>query len=334
MLLKDIEFTIFDLEWVTRKSGKSYIIEIGAVKLKNGKIIAKFNKLLKYTKPIAPVIFKLTGITNQMLLYGEERENTILEFLLFIENSVLVAHDINNDLKVLKEESDRLGLEVKNEKICTLRLSQKIFLFEKYNLQDLAKDLGIKTYNTHRAYKDAYILYGIFEKLLMALPEEIDTAEKILNLNKGKKRLIKHITEIINIDNNLKYKGFFDGASAGNPGKMGTGFVIFNEKDDVIIEGSEYIGVGTNNEAEYQALISLLEFAVENKIETLEVFGDSKLVIEQVLGRWKVKAENLKPFAKIAQNLFSKVPNISINWIGRDFNTFADKLSKKGVDAG
>jgi len=333
MLLQNIEFTIFDLEWITRKDGKSYIIEIGAVKLKNGEIIEKFNKLLKYKKPINPIIFELTGITSQMLLYGEDRERSILEFLLFIENTTLVAHDITNDMKVLTEESDRLGLEVNNPQICTLRLSQKLFLFERYNLKYLAENLGIQTFQMHRAYKDATILQNIFEILLKALPENIDTVEKIKNLNLGKKKLIKQKVEIMDIDCNMRYKGFFDGASAGNPGKMGTGWVIFDEFDQILIEGFDYIGVGTNNEAEYQALISLLEFAVKNKIQNLDIFGDSKLVIQQVLKEWKVKAENLKPFSKIAQNLYSQIPNRTISWIRRDLNTVADALSKKGVDA-
>ena len=114
---------------------------------------------------------------------------------------------------------------------------------------------------------------------------------------------------------------------------MGTGFVIISEYDEIIFEGSEYVGIGTNNEAEYQALIFLLEFAVANKIQTLEVFGDSQLIVKQVLGEWKVKAENLRPFVRKAQNLYAQIPNISLGWIRREYNTIADKLSKKGINA-
>lgn len=333
-MFKDVEFTIFDLEWATRKNKNSYIIEIGAVKVKNGKIIDKFDTLLKYTKSLSPAVSSLTGITNQMLLYGKDREETLFEFFLFIENSVLVAHDINNDIKVLKEEAFRLGLEVENLQICSLKLSQKIFLVERYNLQFLANFLNIKTLKLHRAYKDSYILFEIFQKILKSLPENIVSPQDIKNLNIGRKKLITHKIETVELNKDLAYTGFFDGASAGNPGKMGIGFVIISEKNETVCEGAEYIGVGTNNESEYQALISLLKFSVQNGIKNIAIFGDSNLVVKQVLGEWQVKAENLKPFAKEAQNLYKKIPNASLKWIKRDDNKIADALSKKGVDAG
>ena len=331
--MKDVEFTVFDLEWVTRRDRKQFVIEIGAIKFRNGKITGRFNKLLQYLKPIDPVIIELTGITNQMLKYGSNRENSILEFLLFIEDTVLVAHDIRNDMFVLNAESERLGLLVQNPQICTLKLSQQMFLIERYKLQAVARFLGVKTLGKHRAFKDATILYEIFLKILLNLPKSIDTVHKMINLNKGRKQLIKSEFDKIKLDTSKNYVGFFDGASAGNPGKMGIGFVIFNENKKPVIEGAEYIGVGTNNEAEYQAVISLLQFAVQHKIENLAVFGDSKLVIKQILGEWKVKAENLKPYVREAQKLTAQIPNIAMEWIPREQNTYADKLSKKGVDA-
>ena len=69
---------------------------------RNGEILDKFYKLLKYNLPIPEKISELTGITNQNVENGEHRENSILEFLLFIEGSILVSHDIQGDLKVLK----------------------------------------------------------------------------------------------------------------------------------------------------------------------------------------------------------------------------------------
>jgi len=146
--------------------------------------------------------------------------------------------------------------------------------------------------------------------------------------------LIKRDTEMLELDKSAKYRGFFDGASAGNPGKMGTGFIILTENGETIFEGAEYIGVGTNNEAEYQALISLLKVSVKSEVQNIDIFGDSQLIIKQVLGEWKVKAENLKPFVREAQNLYSQIPNISLGWIRREKNTLADALSKKGIDAG
>jgi ribonuclease HI len=237
-------------------------------------------------------------------------------------------------MMVLNEEADRLGLEVPNPQICTLKLSRQNFLLERYNLLAVARFLGVENlHKKHRAYKDAYVLHKIFEKILLNLPKKIDTTEKIINFKRGEKQLFSAEFYDINLNKKLNYRGFFDGASAGNPGRMGTGFAIFDKKEQLIFEHSEYIGIGTNNEAEYQAFIFLLEFATLNKIENLEIFGDSKLVIMQVTGQWKVKAENLRPYVIKAKKLIEQIPNCSIKWIARDKNSVADKLSKDGVNA-
>jgi ribonuclease HI len=117
------------------------------------------------------------------------------------------------------------------------------------------------------------------------------------------------------------------GLLLGNPGKIGIGFVILDSSNEIVYQRGEVIGTGTNNEAEYFALILLLETALKNGISTMGIFGDSKLVVEQVSGRWKVKAENLKPFSEVAKENLKK-GHFSVSWVSRDKNKLADSLSK------
>ncbi len=330
----DIDFVIFDLEWSVWEN-QNYILEIGAIKKRNGLILDKFYKLLKYNLPISEKVTELTGITNfEILDKGEDREKSILQFLLFIEGAVLVSHDVQNDLRVLKSEAYRLGLEVDNFSICTLKLSQKVYLLNKYNLYNLAEKIELDVpEKIHRANIDAHLTCQIFNKIIDELPDNIINIKDMKNWNTGEKKLfeykIKTKPEFDNLDS--IYRGFFDGASSGNPGKMGIGFAIIDEVSNIKYAGSQHIGNGTNNEAEYVALISLLKVANLGGIKNLKVFGDSQLVVKQIKGEWQVKAENLKPLFREARELTKKFKSFSIDWIRREENTLADDLSKKSI---
>jgi ribonuclease HI len=332
-MLSKREFVVFDLEWATHNK-KNYIIEIGAIKIRESEVIESFNRLLKYTKPLSPIISNLTGLTSEMLKYGTEREKTLLEFFLFMEGATLVAHDVINDLKVLSEEYDRLGLIVENPKLCTYKLSKKIFLLDRYNLNSVARFLDLKTHLKHRAFKDATLSLKIFQNILKEIPDGIKTLSELQYWERENKILIDNSIENIDfkVDNTQTYSGYFDGASLGNPGKMGIGFALLDSRGEAVYKGSEYIGVGTNNEAEYKALTSLIKVAVENGIQNINIFGDSQLVIKQVKGEWKVKAENLRPFFREARELLQQIPNSTLGWVRREENTLADFLSKKGAE--
>ena len=91
----------------------------------------------------------------------------------------------------------------------------------------------------------------------------------------------------------------------------------------------------TNNVAEYMGLIELFKYLIDSpEIENIKIFGDSKLVIEQVKGNWRCKAENIKPYYIYATKLFvylSSFKIITLNWVPRAQNTIADKLAQEGV---
>ena len=121
--------------------------------------------------------------------------------------------------------------------------------------------------------------------------------------------------------------GFFDGASRGNPGPSAAGAVI-KDGGGLLLEGSKRLRDGTNNEAEYRALIFLLEEVKRRGIEEIKIFGDSLLVINQVSVRWRVREQRLRELAEEVWRLEKGVKAIYL-WIPRERNALADKLSNR-----
>ncbi len=127
-------------------------------------------------------------------------------------------------------------------------------------------------------------------------------------------------------------KVFTDGGARGNPGIAGYGIYIEDENKKTLFEEAKFLGVKTNNEAEYLGLIGALTWIEENKIESeIEINSDSQLLVRQMQGKYKVKAENLKKLWLIAQNL-SKNKKIIYKEIKRESNSRADALANKAMD--
>jgi ribonuclease H / adenosylcobalamin/alpha-ribazole phosphatase len=125
---------------------------------------------------------------------------------------------------------------------------------------------------------------------------------------------------------------YADGASRGNPGPAGAGAVLIDQSGRVIAELAKYLGVTTNNVAEYNGLIVGLEAAQQLGVRDLDVRMDSKLVVEQISGRWKIKHPNMKPLALQAGALFATFPKRTITHVPRDQNGIADALSNRAID--
>jgi len=124
-----------------------------------------------------------------------------------------------------------------------------------------------------------------------------------------------------------------DGGSRGNPGPAGYGAVVFDaDHVSVLAERKESLGTATNNVAEYRGLIGGLEAAAELGADVLEVRMDSKLVVEQMSGRWKVKHEALIPLANRARRLVAGFDRVRFQWIPRSQNSHADRLANEAMD--
>ena len=123
-----------------------------------------------------------------------------------------------------------------------------------------------------------------------------------------------------------------DGASRGNPGESGIGVAIFDKDSNLISEACDYLGVATNNIAEYRALILGIKLSTEYNAKRTLFKSDSELMVKQIKGEYKVKNAQLKLLFAEAQSLLKKLPNWKIMHVPRDENKEADLLANKGVE--
>ncbi len=126
-----------------------------------------------------------------------------------------------------------------------------------------------------------------------------------------------------------------DGGSRGNPGTAGYGAVVLDAvTGEVLAEVNEAIGRATNNVAEYSGLLAGLRAAAKLAPgATAEVRMDSKLVVEQMSGRWKIKHPDLQPLAAEARQAARALGRVTYTWVPRERNTHADRLANQAMDA-
>lgn len=129
----------------------------------------------------------------------------------------------------------------------------------------------------------------------------------------------------------MKYSCFFDGATNPNPGQIGLGVAVFDENGIEVLSASGPGGMGTNNEGEYKALIWAMQLMLDAGIKQVHFFGDSKLVVNQVMGFWEVKTQGLRNLHHKAQGLGQEFKFCKLEWISRTENGRADALSKAGA---
>jgi len=137
--------------------------------------------------------------------------------------------------------------------------------------------------------------------------------------------------------NNIRtIKIFADGGSRNNPGDAACGFVVINgENGEIIVQQGKYLGIATNNVAEWNGLIEGLEYAKNHfdpNLTKVEIFLDSELVVKQVSGVYKVKQEHLKPLHKSAISMMKLFSNVSVNHVFRADNKLADMVVNKTLD--
>ena len=127
---------------------------------------------------------------------------------------------------------------------------------------------------------------------------------------------------------------YCDGASRGNPGPSGAGVVLLDKKGEQIFELSRYLDKGTNNEAEYRALIRGLEAAADLGVKRVEIFLDSELVVRQLSGKYKVRNARLRSLFDQAVSILQQFDDYAIFHVGRELNQQADRLANEAIDRG
>lgn len=131
----------------------------------------------------------------------------------------------------------------------------------------------------------------------------------------------------------MRYVVHTDGAARGNPGPAAIGVVIQDGSGHVVYESSRTLGVHTNNEAEYLALIAALQHLREMRVKAADFRLDSELVVKQLLGQYRVKEPRLQALHGQATMLLNAVPDHSIRHVPRAQNARADELANEALDA-
>lgn len=166
----DCEYVVFDIETTGFSPQNDRIIEIGAVKLRNNKIVDKYSQLINPTINIPEKIVEITGIDNNMVKDKPELAEIFDDFISFIGDSVLVAHNASFDMSFIKTKGSELGYDIRNPVLDTLQLSRNIFRdLKSHKLKALAKHLGVSLENHHRAVDDSMATSEILLKFIEIL---------------------------------------------------------------------------------------------------------------------------------------------------------------------
>lgn len=184
-------FVVFDVETTGFSARNDKIIEIGAVKIKNGEIIDSFNVLINPEEKLPEKIIELTNITDSMLVNEPLIQDVLPKFYKFIENSIMVAHNANFDMAFLRNNFKKIGIDFEKPYIDTLELS-RIFHpnVRSHSLGKVAKRLGVSLENAHRAVDDARATGEVFIRLLSdkltykSFSDDIENIQNLIELRK------------------------------------------------------------------------------------------------------------------------------------------------------
>ena len=166
------DFVVFDLETTGFSPVNNAIIEIGAVKVTNGKVTDRFSTFVNPKVPIPYRIEQLTGISDQMVMEAPAIEEILPTFLAFSEGCVMVAHNASFDMSFIRENCARLGLECPQTYVDTVGLARVLLpQLSRFKLDTVAKALSVHLGNHHRAVDDAECTARIFEKMITLLEQ-------------------------------------------------------------------------------------------------------------------------------------------------------------------
>ena len=188
--LEDAEFCIVDIEANGSHIEKHQIIEIAAVKVKNGEIIDRYESLV-YTKEINPIISNLTGIRAEDTKDAPNLKTVMMEFKLFLGDAIFVAHDVKFDYNFTSLNMQKVGLEpLLNRSLCSLALAERTLVSYRYSVSYLDKTFHLNPNATHhRAMSDVLTTYALFLLSLKNCNESLNNVEDLIKFSKEAKRL-------------------------------------------------------------------------------------------------------------------------------------------------
>ena len=265
------EFVVFDIETTGLNSHTNKIIEIGAVKIKAGRIIDRYSQLINPGISIPHHITEITSITNEQVANQPKIDEVIGKFVDFIGDAVLVAHNAPFDMGFIKRDiKEYLNIDLENSVIDTLQMARDLFPdFKKYGLGDLNKSLGLALEKHHRAVDDSQATANMFIIFLEKYKEK--GIEYLKDINKGfevniKKQSLKNIMVQVKTQEGLK--NMYKLVSEGHIKYFG------NKKaripKSVLKENREGLIVGSSLSAHFMNSGELVELYLRHDLEKLE----------------------------------------------------------------
>ena len=265
------EFVVFDIETTGFNSHFNKIIEIGAVKIKAGRIIDRYSQLINPGISIPYHITEITSITNEQVANQPKIDEAIEKFVEFVGDAVLVAHNAPFDMGFIKRDVKKcLNINLENSVIDTLQMARDLFPdLKKYGLGDLNKVLGLALENHHRAVDDSQATANMFIIFLEKYKEK--GIEYLKDINKGfevniKKQSLKNIMVQVKTQEGLK--NMYKLVSEGHIKYFG------NKKaripKSVLKENREGLIVGSSLSAHFMNSGELVELYLRHDLEKLE----------------------------------------------------------------
>ena len=165
--LNSVQLIIFDTDTTGLDSQLDRIIEFGALKILDGKIIDQFESFVRTDIELTPQITSITGITNDMIKDAPDISEIVPKFLKFIRGGIIVAHNADFDLSFLKAAAARLGYELEWPCFCTVKLARKVLPgLPRYNLDTIAEHFKLTFEARHRAVGDVKVLKDVLLEIL------------------------------------------------------------------------------------------------------------------------------------------------------------------------
>lgn len=188
-------FVVFDIETTGFSPVYNKIIEIGAVKVEDGKVTDRYSSFVNPDVPIPFEIEKLTGINDEMVIDAPMIDTVLPQFLEFCQDAVLVAHNANFDMSFIMENAQRLKIKKEFTYVDTVGIARILLPNQsRHTLDAVAKTLGISLENHHRAVDDAEATAEIFERFIPMLKEEgADTLQKVNAMGKSSPDIVKRL---------------------------------------------------------------------------------------------------------------------------------------------
>lgn len=285
------DYIIFDIETTGLDSSYDEVIEIGAIKVKNNKIVSKFNSLVKPKNEIDEYITELTGITNEMVKDAPTIEEILPDFMNYIGNDILIGHNVNFDINFIYDNLYRNKFDVlTNDFIDTMRISRKLLPeLPHHRLIDLAKYFKIDSTNNHRSLKDCEITMIVYENLKEIALQKYDNVDEFKNAFKKHKKEELRAKDIVSTNtefdaDNLFYDKYV--AITGTLEKMQRKEAmqiivdLGGHCEDNVTKKTNYLILGNND---YNPILRGKKSSKLIKAETLKLEGkDIEIISENV----------------------------------------------------